>query len=133
MSAVPEIDAVDARKLLDDGSAVFLDIRDPGSYASGHIAGAENIGNHNIMDFVQSADRSAKVVVYCYKGFSSQQATQWLQAQGAAATSAEVALAMQRLQKQAADREVDWERFLTERQQTEARLADRLRCCGLQV
>jgi len=42
----PEIERVslaDARAALDDGSALFLDVRDAGTFGSKHITGATNI------------------------------------------------------------------------------------------
>jgi len=68
---IPELDAQQALDRLNEGATVFLDVRDAGSYRRGHIPGAQHIGDHNIADFVERADKSEPVVMYCYHGNSS--------------------------------------------------------------
>ena len=68
---VPEVDVQQALSLLNEGATVFLDVRDSGSYRRGHIPGAQHIGDHNVEDFVENADKSKAVVIYCYHGNSS--------------------------------------------------------------
>lgn len=82
MDAISQIDVNEAKKLLDDGNAVFVDIRDPGSYAGGHIPGAMHLTEDVLRDFVSNTDKGAKVVAYCYHGNSSQGAAGWLMEQG---------------------------------------------------
>ncbi|MCG3174413.1 MAG: Thiosulfate sulfurtransferase GlpE [Myxococcota bacterium] len=82
MSGVPEISAGEARKLLDSHSAVFVDIRDPGSYGAAHIPGAQHLSDDNINEFIASTPRDAKIVVVCYHGNSSKGATMYLQENG---------------------------------------------------
>lgn len=78
----PEIDVATARTRLDAEGSVFVDIRDPGSYAAGHIPGALNLGDHNVQDFLATADRGTPLVVYCYHGISSLGATSFFIQQG---------------------------------------------------
>lgn len=71
MQSIPEIDITDARKHLDEKTAVFVDIRDAHSYASAHIPGAVHVADGNVGSFVESADKDRTLVVYCYHGNSS--------------------------------------------------------------
>ena len=48
-----------------------VDVRDPGSYRRSHIPGALSVLDHNVGEFVASADKSRCVVVVCYHGNSS--------------------------------------------------------------
>lgn len=57
---------------------VIADIRDPASFAAGHIKGAVLLSNDNLVDFIAQTDIDAPVVVCCYHGRSSQQAAQFL-------------------------------------------------------
>ncbi len=68
---IPELNADQALERLNEGATIFLDVRDAGSYRRGHIPGAQHIGDHNIADFVERADKSEPIVMYCYHGNSS--------------------------------------------------------------
>ena len=69
---VREIMPDEAKEKLDDGSAVFVDIRDPGSYQMGHIKGAVSLSSQESADaFLAGADKKVTVVVVCYHGHSS--------------------------------------------------------------
>jgi len=71
MPNVPEISADEAAALLEEGLAVFVDVRDVGSWRAEHIPGALHLGDHNIGRFVADADKDRTTVVYCYHGNSS--------------------------------------------------------------
>jgi len=75
------IDAPEALSLLENGAAV-ADIRDPESYAQGHMPGAVNVNNENLQDFIAAADMDKPLLVCCYHGISSQSAAQYLAHQG---------------------------------------------------
>jgi thiosulfate sulfurtransferase len=77
-----EVSLDDAKKRLAEKSAIFIDIRDPQSYEASHIEGADNIGDHNINDFVSKTDKSQPVIIYCYHGNSSLGAVGYLKEQG---------------------------------------------------
>ena len=64
------------------GDLVIIDIRDPSSFEAEHIPGALAIGDSNIEEFVGSADKSKKTVIYCYHGNSSMGAVEYFQEQG---------------------------------------------------
>jgi thiosulfate sulfurtransferase len=71
---IAEVSTDTALARLEKGDAIFLDIRDAGSYLACHIPGALNIGSHNIDDFISTSDHSEPVIVYCYQGVSSRSA-----------------------------------------------------------
>ena len=77
-----EISAEEANALLEEQAAVFLDVRDQGSWRSGHIPGALHIGDHNIHEFVADAQRDRTTIVYCYHGYSSLGGAAFLNSEG---------------------------------------------------
>ena len=76
------IDAEAALQLMHSENVIVVDIRDPASYASGHIAGARRLDNQTVEAFITDTDRASPVIVCCYHGNASQQAAQFLAQQG---------------------------------------------------
>ena len=76
------ISAETAHQLIHQQAAQIVDIRDPASYQRGHISQAQHLSNDNLADFIQQADKSLPLLVYCYHGNSSQGAAQYLAEQG---------------------------------------------------
>ncbi len=74
--------SVNQTKQLIEAGATLADIRDPDSFAAGHIEGATQLSNDNLHEFIQQADLDKPLVVYCYHGHSSQPAVQFLAEQG---------------------------------------------------
>jgi len=66
-----EISVDEAFALLEANGALFVDVRDLGSWQAGHIPGAVHVGDHNVRAFVEEAARDLTTVVYCYHGHSS--------------------------------------------------------------
>ncbi|BDM62755.1 thiosulfate sulfurtransferase GlpE [Shewanella sp. NFH-SH190041] len=60
----------------------IVDIRDPQSFAAGHIPAAFNLSNDNLTEYIHQADLDVPLVVVCYHGISSQQAAVFLHEQG---------------------------------------------------
>ena len=81
MSEFKRIPPEQAQALREQG-AVVVDIRDPQSFANGHISGARHLDNHSLADFIASADFDAPLIVACYHGNSSQSAAAYLAHQG---------------------------------------------------
>jgi len=81
MSEFKRIDPVSAHSLRLNGATV-VDIRDPHSFANGHIRGARHLDNHSLADFIAAADLDAPLLVVCYHGNSSQSAAAYLAHQG---------------------------------------------------
>ena len=78
----PEISADAALEHWQAGSAVFVDVRDPGSFRAAHIPGSLHVNDHNIADFVADGDREALTIVACYHGNSSLGGAAYLRSQG---------------------------------------------------
>ena len=70
-----------ALELRSQGSKI-VDMREPHSYASLPVAGAQRLDNQNIHDFIAAADLDAPLLVFCYHGHSSQSAAAFLAGQG---------------------------------------------------
>lgn len=62
--------------------AVIVDVRDPDSFAQGHMPGALHLDNHSVAAFIQQADMDTPTVVVCYHGHASQSAAAYLHSQG---------------------------------------------------
>ncbi|MBM7062229.1 thiosulfate sulfurtransferase GlpE [Pseudomonas sp. UL073] len=70
-----------AQALREQG-AVVVDVRDPQSFALGHIAGSQHLDNYSLADFIAHADFDKPLIVACYHGNSSQGAAAYLAGQG---------------------------------------------------
>ncbi len=81
MSEFKRISPQQAQELRAQG-AVVVDIRDPHSFANGHISGSRHLDNHSLHDFISHADLDAPLIVSCYHGNSSQSAAAYLVGQG---------------------------------------------------
>ncbi len=71
-----------AKKMIDERSAQIADIRDPQSFAGGHVPGAISVNNTNVSQFVADADHAKPLLVFCYHGHSSQGAADFFATQG---------------------------------------------------
>ncbi|MCZ7582420.1 MAG: thiosulfate sulfurtransferase GlpE [Deltaproteobacteria bacterium] len=72
MNEAPQLTVEEAKKRLDEGNATFVDVRDPLAFRNAHIPGAAHVGDHNVEEFVDGADKNRCLLVYCYHGFVSQ-------------------------------------------------------------
>lgn len=72
----------DARVKLENGEAVFVDIRDPASYQADHIPGAVHVSDENVEAFIAAADKSKTHIIYCYHGNNSQGGAMYFEEQG---------------------------------------------------
>lgn len=81
MSEFKRIPPEQAQALREKG-AVVVDIRDPQSFATGHISGSQHLDNYSLADFIAKADLDGPVIVACYHGNSSQGAAAYLVGQG---------------------------------------------------
>lgn len=71
-----------ARTLVDAGTCAIVDIRDEQSFLQAHIPEATLLDNQSIGDFIAASDKNVALLVYCYHGNASQQASQYLAEQG---------------------------------------------------
>ena len=68
---IPEIDVAGAAEHLAGESALFIDIRDPGSYSQSHIPGALQLDDTSVQSFLSETAKDRRIIVYCYHGNSS--------------------------------------------------------------
>ena len=67
-SSIQKVSASDVKAMIDKkDKAIFLDVRDPGEFAAGHLPGAMNIsrGTLEFNVFNKIPDQNAKIIVYC--------------------------------------------------------------------
>ncbi|MDI5986768.1 thiosulfate sulfurtransferase GlpE [Halomonas sp. M4R5S39] len=69
-------------RLSSDTTLTLVDIRDPMSFAEGHIPGSRHLDNNSVAALLEEIPRERPLVVVCYHGHSSQQAADWLAGQG---------------------------------------------------
>ncbi|MBF0279817.1 MAG: thiosulfate sulfurtransferase GlpE [SAR324 cluster bacterium] len=79
---IKTISVDEAKQRLDQQSAVFLDVRDPGSYQTAHIPGAILVNDDNLNEIIGTADKSQTHILYCYHGVSSQGGAAYFQEMG---------------------------------------------------
>lgn len=71
-----------AAQIIEKEDGVVVDVRDPNTFAQGHIKGAIRLDNENLAAFLASSDMSKPLVVVCYHGNASQGAADVLNQQG---------------------------------------------------
>lgn len=69
-------------ELKTEGPVTIVDIRDPNSFATGHISQAINVNQLNVEQFIADADMDQPLVVCCYHGHSSQPTAQFFVERG---------------------------------------------------
>ena len=67
----------EAQELLNDPGTVIVDIRDKVSFQAGNIPNSINLSNEDIVDFLDSTDRKAHLLIYCYHGINSKDAAEY--------------------------------------------------------
>jgi thiosulfate sulfurtransferase len=67
----------EAQELLNDPGTVIVDIRDKVSFQAGNISNSINLSNEDIVDFLDSTDRKAPLLIYCYHGINSKDAAEY--------------------------------------------------------
>ena len=77
-----EISAQKAQEMVEEDSTNVVDIRDPGSYAGGHILNAVSLNDGNVKEYIESADKEKPLIVCCYHGNSSRGAAEYLSQNG---------------------------------------------------
>jgi rhodanese-related sulfurtransferase len=80
-ASIKTVSAADVKAAIDKKeNAIYLDVRDPGEYAAGHIPGAINVsrGTLEFNIFGKVPDQSAKIYVYCKTAGRSALATKTL-------------------------------------------------------
>ena len=62
--------------LINKDNVTLLDIRDEESFTQGHIPNAINLSNNNIEEVIKNSNQEDNILIYCYKGISSQNVAQ---------------------------------------------------------
>jgi rhodanese-related sulfurtransferase len=72
---------IDAASVPDD--ARILDVREPGEWVAGHVAGSQHLPIGEVAERVSEIDdEEGTIVVVCRSGYRSAQVAAWLQGQG---------------------------------------------------
>jgi molybdopterin/thiamine biosynthesis adenylyltransferase len=81
---IDEVDANRAREVLEDDSAVLVDVRERDEWDEGHIPGAVHVPRGNLESRIENAvsDKSRQVVLYCASGSRSAFAAKTLEELG---------------------------------------------------
>ena len=66
----------DAKDMIEDESSLIFDIRDEVSYSDSHYPNAIHLSNQNFNKVIEKTDIKKTILVYCYKGISSQNVAQ---------------------------------------------------------
>jgi phage shock protein E len=69
-------------ELLKNGEAIVVDVRTPGEFMGGNVAGSINIPLNEVPYRLEEFKEMKKVVLCCASGGRSMQATQFLQQNG---------------------------------------------------
>jgi rhodanese-related sulfurtransferase len=80
-ASIQKVSAADVKAMIDKkDKVIYLDVRDPGEFAAGHLPGAINIsrGTLEFNVFSKIQDQNAKIVVYCKTAGRSTLATKAL-------------------------------------------------------
>ena len=75
-SSFETISLDDAKDIIKDEDSLILDIRDEASYNDSHYPNAIHLSNKNFNKVIEKTDRKKTILVYCYKGISSQNVAQ---------------------------------------------------------
>ena len=59
-------------------NSIVIDIRDQASFSEKHIPNAEHFSSEKIMNLVETKNKDAHLLIYCYKGNSSQKVAHFL-------------------------------------------------------
>lgn len=83
-SRVREISVEEARKKVERGRALLIDVREESEWAAGHARGAQHLGKGIIERDIEKKvpDKNAEIVLYCGGGFRSALTADALQRMG---------------------------------------------------
>ena len=82
MEQFTPIDIHQAYQKLQHQEAILVDIRDPQSYAQGHIKGSYHLTDGSLNQLIANVGYEKPLIVMCYHGISSMNAAQYLLHQG---------------------------------------------------
>ena len=76
------ISLTEAKAVVKSKRAVFVDIRDELSFSKSHIKNAIHLTKNNLDSFLKNKKKGEHLIVYCYHGNSSRDASEFLMRQG---------------------------------------------------
>jgi len=82
MSGYAELSPDEAQALMQSEDACVIDIRDDSSFSNAHISGAVQLDQTSIGPFLETTNKDAALVIYCYHGISSHSAASFFVDQG---------------------------------------------------
>lgn len=77
-----QITVQQAKDLIEKGNVSIVDIRDSAAFKTSHIENAHHLTDQNVEAFLKNTKKETPVLCYCYHGFSSQGAAEFLAANG---------------------------------------------------
>ena len=78
MQEFKNINIDEFKKISNHNNSIIIDIRDDESFSQSHILNAKHLSMDNIMTFIEETDKNTHVLIYCYKGYSSQKIANFL-------------------------------------------------------
>ena len=66
-----------AHDMIEKDVVTIIDIRDSASFDQGHLEHAQHVTGENVEEFVEAADLTQPLLVYCYHGNASQSAAEY--------------------------------------------------------
>ena len=72
----------DAKELIKNGNVTITDIRDKESFLQSHVPGAILLNQDNIDEFKNETGTEETVIIYCYHGINSKDATKYFDSLG---------------------------------------------------
>jgi rhodanese-related sulfurtransferase len=81
-TALARIGVAAAKRALEAGAAVLVDVRDPGEWRAGHVAGATHIPLAQLPARLDALPRDRALLLFCRSGLRSGVATALLQHHG---------------------------------------------------
>lgn len=82
MPAFQILSSEEVSNKIQQNNLMIVDIRDPQTFARGHLPHAQLLNNENLENFLSTTDKQQPLLVCCYHGISSQQAAQFLADKG---------------------------------------------------
>lgn len=83
-SGIPSLSPYAATQLLNEGDAIFVDVRDEKEFKSGHIKGARNVPVSQFDKHIHEIEKfkETDIIVYCDNGMRTSRITGKLKKQG---------------------------------------------------
>jgi len=71
MSELKKISFEDAKKLIEQESAMLVDVRNEEDFEEDQIPNAVHVDQYSFSDFTEETDKNIPLIVYCYRGSRS--------------------------------------------------------------